>query len=106
MLRKLILGAVAVVAIGLSAGAASAAPPIVAQPGTGGFVPQPGNGGFFPPSYPQPPRVDYDYVVFVQHGYHWHRYGRYETRWQAERAVRHLEYQGYTAYVQVVRDRW
>jgi hypothetical protein len=96
MLRKLILGAVAAVAIGLSAGAASAAPPIAIQPSTGGFVPQP---------YP-PYRVDFDYVVFVKHGHHWHRYGRYETRWQAERAVRSLEYQGYFARIEVVRDRW
>jgi hypothetical protein len=96
MLRKLILGAVAVVAIGLSAGAASAAPPIVVQPSTGGFVPQP-----YPVNH-----VGFDYIVYVKHGHHWHRYGRFETRWQAERAVRHLEYQGFNAYIQVVRDRW
>jgi hypothetical protein len=97
MLRKLILGAVAAVAIGLSAGAASAAPPIVIQPGTGGFVPQP-----YPP-FPQQ-RRDHDYAVYVRHRDHWHFYGRYENRWQAERVERYLESRGQRARIEVIHD--
>jgi hypothetical protein len=92
MVRKLILGAVAAVGLVVSAGAASAAPPVVAQPGAGGYY--------------SPSHRDQDYVVFVKRGYHWHRYERYETRWQAERAVRHLEREGHSARIDVVRDRW
>jgi hypothetical protein len=92
MVRKLILGAVAAVGLVVSAGAASAAPPVAVQPGTGGFY--------------SPSHRDHDYVVFVKHGHHWHRHARYETRWQAEHAVRHLEREGYFARIEVVRDRW
>ena len=100
MIRKLILGAVAAVAIGVGASEASAAPPIVVQPGTGGFYPP-----SYPPSYPQyPQRRDHDYAVYVQHRGHWDFYGRYETRWQAERAERYLEYQGRRARIEVIHD--
>jgi hypothetical protein len=100
MLRKWMLGAAAVAAIGFGASAASAAPPVVVQPGTGGYsVP-----AYSPPSYPS--RHDVDFVVFVKHGRHWDRYGRFETRWQAERAVRHLEREGRLARIDVVGDRW
>ena len=104
MLRKFLLGAVA--AVGFGAQSASAAPPVEVQPGVG--------GGYFPPSYPRPfptypptfpPRRDaHDYAVFVKHGHHWDRYGRYETLREAERVERHLELRGFRARVEVIHD--
>jgi len=100
MLRKLMLGAVAAVAVGFSAESATAAPPVVVQPGTGGF--------YLPPSYQGYPRYDHDYVVFVRHGNHWDRYGRYETLWEAQRVERILESRGLRARIEVIHDhrRW
>jgi hypothetical protein len=105
MLRKWMLGAAAVAVIGLGAGAANAAPPVVVQPGTGGYSLPAYYPPTYPPTYPHP-RHDVDFVVFVKHGRHWDRYGRYETRWQAERAVRHLEREGRLVRIEVVGDRW
>lgn len=94
MLRNVMLGVAAAAAIGFGASAASAAPPIVIQPSSVGF--------------PQPQfdrgRHDHDYAVLVRHGRHWHEYGRYETRWQAERAERFLESRGRQARIEVIHD--
>jgi hypothetical protein len=100
MLRKLMIGAVAAVAIGLGAQSASAGEPYRGP--IGGPVGGP-NGGFYPP------RTDYDFVVFVAHRhgnhFHWERYGRYETRREAERVERYLERQGHRVRIEEVRDR-
>ena len=102
MIRKLMLGAAAAVAIGFGAEAASAAPPVVVQPGTGGFVP--GGGNAF-----HPPRTDYDYVVYVGHRHrdhiHWEFYGRFETMHEARRVERRLEDRGFRVRIEEVRDR-
>lgn len=100
MFRKLLIGAVAVVAIGFGAQAATAGEPYRGP--IGGPVGGP-NGGFYPS------RVDYDFVVFVAHRhgnhFHWERYGRYETQREAERVERFLERQGYRVRIEEVRDR-
>src|SRR5436190_2244738 len=96
MIRKLMLGAVAAVGLGFGGQAATAHEPVP--------VPIGGHGGGF-----VPPRVDYDFVVYVGHWHRghidWERYGRYETRWQAERAERSLERQGYRVRIEEVYDR-
>jgi hypothetical protein len=113
MFRKWMLGAVAVAAVGFAAQSASAAPPIVIQPNTGGYR--------LPPSYSYPrpvptfptfpgrphthPRHDHDFVVFVQHRGHWDRVGRYETLREAERVERLLERQGRRAKIEIVESR-
>jgi hypothetical protein len=115
MLRKLTLGAVAAVAVGLFAQGASAHEPVKVFPNTGGwnqpsFYPPtyPGYPRPFPPTYPDYPRHDHDYVVFVKHGNHWDRYGRYETLREAERVERFLEHRGLRARIEVVHNhrRW
>jgi hypothetical protein len=118
MLRKLMLGAVAAVAVGFSAQSAMAAPPVVVQPSTGGFYLPPSYPSYpqYPtfPTYPRPippqypptfPHHDHDYVVYVRHGNHWDRYGRYETLREAERVERWLESRGYRVRIEVVHDR-
>src|SRR5687767_15135408 len=96
MIRKLMIGAVAAVAIGLGAQTAMAYEPVRGPIGGP-------NGGFVPP------RHDHDFVVYVgyRHRGHidWGRYGRFETRGQAERVERSLERQGYRVRVEEVRDR-
>ena len=94
MIRKLVLGAVATVAIGFGGQAASAH-----EPGRG---PGGNPGGFHQPSER---RHDHDYVVFVRHGNHWDRVGRYETRREAERVACRLEDRGYRVRVEVIEDR-
>jgi arylamine N-acetyltransferase len=98
MLRKMILGAAAAVAIGFGGQAASAH-----DPGRGPLGPG-GGGGYFPPSGPVV-RYDHDYVVYVRHGNHWDRVGRFETRREAERAACRLEDRGYRVRVEVIEDR-
>lgn len=97
MIRKLILGAVTAAAVGFGGQAATAGEPVRGP--IGGPV-----GGYHPPQ-----GYDYDYVVLVRHrhGDHWHweRYGRYETRREAERVERWLERQGFRVRVEEVRDR-
>jgi hypothetical protein len=95
MIRKLMLGAVAAVGLGFGGQAATAHEPVHVPGGpVGGFVPH---------------HVDYDFVVYVGHRHRdhidWERYGRYETRWEAERAERQLERQGYRVRIEEVRDR-
>src|SRR5688572_2563328 len=98
MIRKLMIGAVAAVVIGLG-GQAEAQEP-VRRPAGG---PVPVGNGFVSP------REDYDFVVFVarRHNghFHWERYGRYETRREAERVERSLERQGRRVRIEEVRDR-
>lgn len=99
MIRKLILGAVAAVAVGFGAQAATAGEPLrgpVGGPVAAGFVP-PGHG-----------HHDHDYIVLVRHRGHWDRYGRYETRFEAERAVRRLERDGRHVRIEVIEGgrRW
>ena len=106
MLRKLMIGAAALVAVGFAAEASGAAPPIVVQPSIGGTYhpfPRPFPG----PNHPDR-RYDRDYVVYVRHRGHWDFYGRYETRGEAERVERRLEYRGYRARIEVVESgpRW
>lgn len=86
----------AAVAAGLSA-APAAAQPAVPPPLT---RPVP-----YPPAPWHPPRVDYDFAVYVRspHG-HWRYYGAYETRRQAEWTERRLEARGYRAKVVPFRD--
>lgn len=99
MIRKLFLGALAAAAIGFGTQTASAAPPIVVQPSV--------NGGYLPTAHP--PRVDYDYIVYVGHRHrdhiHWEFYGRYETYHEARRVERRLEDRGLRARIEEVRDR-
>src|SRR5262245_37209715 len=96
MIRKLVIGAVAAVAIGFGAQTATAQQPLRGPIGgpTGGFV---------------PPRHDHDYVMYVGrwHRGHidWERYGRYETRHEAERVEWRLERQGYRVRIEEVHDR-
>ena len=105
MIRKLILGAVTAAAVGFG-GPAWAHEPV-------GFPPRAPVGGPGGPIGPSggivPGQVDYDFVVMVRylHGDHWHweRYGRYETRREAERVERWLERQGHRVRVEEVRDR-
>ena len=97
MIRKLILGAVAVAAIGFGGQAATAGEPVR---GAGPVLVSPGH-----------PRHDHDYVVFVRHGGvfgHWDRYGRFETRFEAERAAERLERHGHRVRIEVVEGgrRW
>ena len=97
MIRKLVLGAVAVVGLGFGAQTATAQQPVRVPVGVpvGGFVP--------------PQRHDHDFVVYVGHRHrdhiHWERYGRYETYHEARRVERHLENQGYRVRIEEVRDR-
>ncbi|MCI0699901.1 MAG: hypothetical protein L0241_02325 [Planctomycetia bacterium] len=119
MFRKLMLGAVVAVAVGLSAQSAMAGPPVKVQPSTGGFYLPPSYPGYpqyptfpsyprpFPPQYPSypQPRHDHDYVVYVRHGDHWDRYGRYETLREAERVEWLLERRGLRARIEVVHNR-
>ena len=93
MIRKLILGTVAAAAVGFGAQAATAGEPLRGPFGGP-------NGGFLPP------RVDYDYVVYIQnrHGC-WERYGRYETFHEARRVERFLERDGFRVRIEEVRDR-
>ncbi len=93
MIRKLILGAVAAVAIGFGGQAATAHEP---QRGPG--------GGNFPPAHGHQVH-DHDYVVLVRHAGHWDRYGRYETRREAERVALRLEDRGHRVRVEVVESR-
>jgi hypothetical protein len=105
MLRKWMLGAAAVAAIGFGAGAANAAPPVVVHPGTGGYATPAYYPPTYTPAYPQPlPRCE-DFVVFVKRGFHWQRYDRFDTLRQAERAVRHLEREGRVARIEAVPER-
>ena len=103
MIRKLMLGAAAAVAIGFGAQTASAHEPVLVQPSFGGPAAgfQPG-GGFVP-------RIDYDYVVYVGHRHRdhidWEFYGRYETYHEARRVERRLEDRGLRARIEEVRDR-
>ena len=92
MIRKLMLGAVAAVAVGFGAQTATAGEPALAHNGGG-------------PMNFHPPRVDFDYVVFVQRHGCWERYGRYETLHEARRIERRLERDGYFVRVEEVRDR-
>ncbi|VTR99135.1 unnamed protein product [Gemmata massiliana] len=96
MIRKLVLGAVAATAIGFGTQTATAGEPFRGPVG-------PSNGGVVPPHQ----RHDHDYVVFVKRGHfgHWERYGRYETRREAERVERFLESRGHRARIEVVEDR-
>lgn len=115
MIRQFVLGAVAAVSVGLGSRAATAHEPVRVLPAgpvvpagvpiggpLGGPIGGP-VGGFVPP------RVDYDFVVYVGYRhrdhFHWERYGRYETRREAERVEWFLERQGYRARVEAVRDR-
>ncbi len=91
MIRKLIRGAVAVVAIGVSGQVATAGEPLR------------GSGGGFVPQLQQ--WHDHDYVVYVRHNGHWDRYGRYETRREAERVACRLEDRGLRVRVEVIEDR-
>lgn len=100
MIRKLILGAVAALAVGFGGASATAGEPVRGP--LGGPVGRPGE--FAPPgrgygSY------DRDYVVLVRHYGHWDRYSRFETRYEAERAARRLEWRGYDVRVVAVEDR-
>ncbi|MBN9118423.1 MAG: hypothetical protein J0I06_04540 [Planctomycetes bacterium] len=92
MIRKLMLGAMAAVGLGFGGQVATANEP-VRGPITGS-----GNGF-------HPPRVDYDFVVFVQRHHGWERYGRYETLFEARRIERQLERDGFRVRVEEVRDR-
>lgn len=105
MIRKLILGAVAAVAIGLGGASATAGEPLRGPAGGFGHGPVGGPGGFVPAAHGS---YDRDYVVLIRHRGHWDRYDRYETRYEAERAARRLEYRGYDTRIQVVegRRRW
>jgi hypothetical protein len=112
MLRKLTLGAVAAVAVGLFAQGASAAPPVQVFPNTGGYLPPtyPGYPRPFPPTIPGHGhhRDAHDFVVYVKHGHHWDLYGRYETLREAERAERFLEHRGLRARIETIHNhrRW
>ena len=104
MLRKLTLGAVAAIGMAFCGQEASAAPP--------GFVPQGGYGGGYGSGFGgilPPQRYDTDFVVYVAHRHgdhiHWERYGRFETRREAERAEYMLERRGLRARIEVVQDR-
>ena len=96
MLRKLVFGAVATVAVGFGAQAATAGEPVFDR-------------GAGPVTAHFPPRVDFDYVVFVGrfHRGHidWERYGRFETLNEARRVERRLEREGFQVRVEEVRDR-
>lgn len=99
MIRKMILGAVAAVAVGFGGQAATAGEPVR---GAGPVL--------YPPTLPQH-RHDHDYVVFVRHGSvfgHWDRVGRYETRHEAERVAERLERRGQRVRIEVVEGgrRW
>lgn len=95
MFRKLVLGAVAAVAVGFGAQAATAGEP--------GFAPGGSASGF------HPPRGDCDFVVYVarQHrGHaHWEWYGRYDTLHEARHAEHRLEHEGFRVRIEEVRDR-
>lgn len=99
MIRKLILGAVAALAVGFGGASATAGEPVRGPLGGSG-----GSGGFVP----QHGHHDHDYVVFVRHHGHWDRYGRFETRYEAERAARRLEREGRRVRIEVVEGgrRW
>lgn len=101
MIRKLILGAVVALAVGFGGASAAAGEPVRGP--LGGPVGRP--GGFVPPGHGY---YDRDYVVLIRHRGHWDRYDRYETRYEAERAARRLEYRGYDTRIEVVegRRRW
>ncbi len=93
MFRKMIFGAVAMVAVGFGAQAATAGEPVL--------VPHGGPASGF-----HHPRVDCDFVVFIQHRHgHWERYGRYDTLHEAQHAERRLEHEGYRVRIEEVRDR-
>lgn len=106
MIRKMVLGAV--VAIGFGGQAATAGGPVFVPPGGPVFIPpvRPGGpiGGFVPPHR----HHDHDYVVLVRHRGHWDRHGRFETRFEAERAARRLEARGLHVRIEVVEGgrRW
>ncbi|MDY3553696.1 hypothetical protein R5W24_002802 [Gemmata sp. JC717] len=99
MIRKLVLGAVAAAAVGFGGASATAGEPVR------GPIGGPVDIGFLPPGHP---RHDHDYVVLIRHFGHWDRYGRYETRHEAERVARHLERDGRRVRIEVVEGgrRW
>ncbi len=115
MLRKALFGAVAAVAIGFGAQSATAGDPVRGPIGgpVVGFGRGPvggsfgGAGGFVPGGHGHG-HHDHDYVVLIRHRGHWDRYDRFETRYEAERVARRLEYRGYDTRIQVVEGgrRW
>ena len=96
MFRKMMIGAVAAVAVGFGAQEATAGEP--------GFAPHGGPASGF-----HPPRVDCDYVVYVGRWHHghidWERYARFETLREAQHAERRLERDGFRVRIDEVRDR-
>lgn len=106
-------------AAAVGVGVLLAAGPATAQQPTPGFTPKiyppptvpgwpyPPRPPFPRPPYPYPPHVDYDYAVYIRVGgfVGWRQYGTYETRYQAERVGRWLEYRGYQTRVARVPDR-
>src|SRR5262245_41197156 len=51
------------------------------------------------------PPVVYSYYtcsreVIYRHHHHWHCYGTYNARWDAERAARHLRWDGYDVRIE------
>src|SRR5262249_1238949 len=40
------------------------------------------------------------YEVMHRHHHHWHCYGTYYSRWDAERAARHLRWDGYDVRIE------
>lgn len=103
MFRKLALTGLTVLGLALPFGltnTANAAPPIVYQAPVLTYRP--------PVVYPapvvtyRPPYYFRTYEVLYRHHHHWHNYGTYRDRYDAERAARHLRWNGYDVRVEVV----
>jgi hypothetical protein len=100
---KCLTAAAVVVGFGLATQSASAAPPTIIVHPT--ILPNP--GPFPPRPYPYPiPRHDHDYVVLYKSSPFggWLNYGRFETRYGAENAIRRLEWQGFATRIVRVHD--
>jgi hypothetical protein len=91
MFRKLMIGTVAVAAIGFGTQAASAGPPVLVTPGTVTVLPAaPVCGGYL--------------VLFKRHHHSpWEVYGRFESLHAARHAERRLERDGFHVRIEEVR---
>ena len=105
MFRKLTLTGLTILGLALPLGltpTANAHPPVVYQPPVLTYR---------PPVVYQAPVVTYrpvvyphyhrSYEVLYRHGHHWHAYSTYRDRYDAERAARHLRWDGYDVRIEV-----
>ena len=98
---KWFAAAAVVVGLGLATQSASAAPPtIIVNPTIRPFP------GPFPRPLPYPVHHDHDYVVLYKSSPFsgWINYGRFETRYGADNAVRRLEWQGFATRIVRIHD--